>query len=80
MLWTRRHCLETMGGTLAAAAAALGGPAAASRALAAQVSSKADASKLAMPGLFRGRVVAVEHPGSHPGRPVSSRARAANDA
>lgn len=63
MLWTRRHCLETMGGTLAAAAAALGGPAAASRALAAQVSSKADASKLAMPGLFRGRVVAVEHPG-----------------
>jgi len=60
MLWTRRHCLETMGGTLAAA---LGGPAAASRALAAQVSSKADASKLAMPGLFRGRVVAVEHPG-----------------
>ncbi|HXA07423.1 MAG TPA: DUF362 domain-containing protein [Bryobacteraceae bacterium] len=60
MLWTRRHCLETMGGTLAAA---LGGPAAVSRALAAQVSSKADASKLAMPGLFRGRVVAVEHPG-----------------
>ena len=60
MLWTRRHCLETMGGTLAAA---LGGPAAASCALAAQVSSKADASKLAMPGLFRGRVVAVEHPG-----------------
>jgi uncharacterized protein (DUF362 family) len=49
-----------MGGTLAAA---LGGPAAASCALAAQVSSKADASKLAMPGLFRGRVVAVEHPG-----------------
>ena len=30
---------------------------------AAQVSSKADSSKLAMPGLFRGRVVAVEHPG-----------------
>jgi len=60
MLWTRRHCLETMAGTLATA---LGGPAAASRALAAQVSSKADGSKLAMPGLFRGRVVAVEHPG-----------------
>jgi uncharacterized protein (DUF362 family) len=54
MLWTRRHCLGAMGGTLATA---LGGP------LAAQVSSKADVSKLAMPGFFRGRVVAVEHPG-----------------
>jgi len=44
-----------MGSTLAVTA---------SRALAgAQVSSKSDASKLAMPGLFRGRVVAVEHPG-----------------
>jgi uncharacterized protein (DUF362 family) len=60
LLWTRRHCLEAMGGTLAAA---LGGPGAASCALAAQVSSKADASRLAMPGLFRGRVVAIEHPG-----------------
>ena len=48
-----------MGGTLAAA---LGGPVTVSRALAAQVSSTADASKFAMPGLFRGRVVAVEHP------------------
>ncbi len=55
MLWTRRHCLGAMGSTLAVTA---------SRALAgAQVSSKSDASKLAMPGLFRGRVVAVEHPG-----------------
>jgi uncharacterized protein (DUF362 family) len=60
MLWTRRHCLGAMGGTLMTA---VGGPLTASRALAAQVSSKADASKLAMPGLFRGRVVAVEHPG-----------------
>jgi hypothetical protein len=55
MLWTRRHCLGAVGGTLAAA---LGGPV-----TAAQVSSKADTSKLAMPGLFRGRVVAIEHPG-----------------
>jgi len=50
MLWTRRHCLKTVAGTVGAV-------------LAAQVSSKADSSKLAMPGLFRGRVVAVEHPG-----------------
>jgi uncharacterized protein (DUF362 family) len=54
MLWTRRHCLGAMGGTLMTA---LGGP------LAAQVSSKAVASKLGIPGQFRGRVVAVEHPG-----------------
>ena len=53
MRLTRRNCLGAIGGTLGVA-----------RALAAQVSSKADASKLAMPGLFRGRVVAVEHPGS----------------
>ncbi len=33
-------------------------------ALSAQVSSKADTSKLAMPGPFRGRVVEVSHPGS----------------
>ena len=50
---TRRNCLWAIGGTIGAA-----------RTLAAQVSSKADVSKLAMPGLFRGRVVAVEHPGS----------------
>jgi hypothetical protein len=31
---------------------------------AAQVSSKSDRSKLSMPGLYRGRVVQVEHPGS----------------
>ena len=60
MLWTRRHCLGAMGGTLMTA---VGGPVTACRALAAQVSSKSDTSKLAMPGLFRGRVVAVEHPG-----------------
>ena len=50
---TRRNCLTAFGGALGTA-----------RLLPAQVSSKADASKLAMPGLFRGRVVAVEHPAS----------------
>ena len=50
---TRRNCLKALGGTLAAAPA-----------LTAQVSSKADASKLAMPGLYRGRVVAIENPQS----------------
>ena len=33
-------------------------------ALSAQVSSKADTSRLTIPGLYPGRVVAVEHPGS----------------
>ena len=60
MNWTRRNCLKAMGGTLGAA---LGTTANGALARAAQVSSKADASKLAMPGPFRGRVVAVEHPG-----------------
>lgn len=49
---TRRSCLK-------AAAAGLG----ASAALAAQTSSKTGSRKLAMPGPFRGRVVAVESPG-----------------
>ena len=57
---TRRHCLKTFASTFGLA---LGAGSSASRMLAAQVSSKADSSKLAMPGLFRGRVVAVEHPG-----------------
>ena len=61
MQWTRRNCFKVAGGTVAAAFGAAAGPA---RMAAAQVSSKADTSKLAMPGLFRGRVVAVEHPGS----------------
>jgi hypothetical protein len=43
---------------------ALGGTLAAAPALTAQVSSKVDASKLAMPGLYRGRVVAIENPRS----------------
>src|SRR5438552_10646978 len=49
---TRRNCLKALGAALAAAP------------LPAQVSSRADASKLAMPGLYRGRVVAVENPAS----------------
>jgi len=57
---TRRHCLKTFASTFGLAFSA---GSAVSRMLAAQVSSKADSSKLAMPGLFRGRVVAVEHPG-----------------
>jgi uncharacterized protein (DUF362 family) len=61
MQWTRRNCLKVAGGAVGAALGATTRPA---PMLAAQVSSKADASKLAMPGLFRGRVVAVEHPGS----------------
>ncbi len=58
---TRRNCLKVAGGAVGAAFGAAAVPA---RLLAAQVSSKSDSSKLAMPGLFRGRVVAVEHPGS----------------
>jgi len=61
MQWTRRNCLKVASGAVGAALGATAGPA---RMLASQVSSKADTSKLAMPGLFRGRVVAVEHPGS----------------
>ena len=60
MLWTRRHCLKSVAGTMGAA---LSATTITSRALAAQLSSKTDSSKLAIPGLFRGRVVAVEHPG-----------------
>jgi uncharacterized protein (DUF362 family) len=61
MQWTRRNCLKVAGGAVGATLGAAAGPA---RMLAAQVSSKAEASKLAMPGLFRGRVVAVDHPRS----------------
>lgn len=54
MSCTRRRWLEQIAGGLTAAQIAA----------AAQVSSTAADSKLGMPGLFRGRVVAVEHPGS----------------
>ena len=56
MQWTRRHCLKAIGGILGAKT--LRAPL-----IAAQVSSKAEMSKLAMPGPFAGRVAAVEHPG-----------------
>ena len=51
---TRRRWLQNIAGGMAAAPLALG----------AQTSSKAERSRLAMPGPYRGRVVAVEHPGS----------------
>ncbi|MBI3472788.1 MAG: DUF362 domain-containing protein [Candidatus Solibacter usitatus] len=51
---SRRRFLESLGAAAAARQLALG----------AQTSSKAEASKLAMPGLYRGRVVAVESPAS----------------
>src|SRR5229473_2551183 len=50
MAATRRHCLTSLAGGLATAQ------------LSAQVSSKADSTKLAMPGLYRGRVIAVQNP------------------
>ena len=52
-LLNRRHWLTTAVGATAS-----------SLALGAQVSSKSDRSKLGIPGLFPGRVVQVEHPGS----------------
>lgn len=50
---SRRGCIRSLSGALAAAALP-----------AAQVSSKAAPSKLGMPGLFRGRLVAVANPAS----------------
>src|SRR6266550_7663345 len=49
---TRRNCLRALTTSLAAAQ------------LPAQVSSKADSTKLAMPGLYRGRVIAVRNQAS----------------
>lgn len=57
MKLNRRECLRAVSGGLAAA---LGS--AKSLALAARSVSKAEASSLGIPGLFRGRVVAVENP------------------
>lgn len=51
MKWTRRECLRTAAGAFGAG-------------LITRASSKADTSKLAMPGPYRGRVVSVENPGS----------------
>ncbi len=55
MLWTRRSCLKAVAGTLGAARGL---------ALGAQVSSKSQRTKLSIPGLYRGKVISVEHPGS----------------
>src|SRR5262245_45848683 len=55
---SRRACLKSLGGSLAALAASRSAPAA----FAAETVSKAEPSNLAMPGLHRGRVVAVESP------------------
>jgi hypothetical protein len=59
MMTSRRDYLKTVSKGLAAAVLAEG---AKPFALAARTESKADSSKLAMPGLYRGRVVAVENP------------------
>jgi hypothetical protein len=56
---TRRECMKAVGG--GAFAIAAGG--ANALALAARTESESDHSHLGMPGLFRGRVVAVEDPG-----------------
>jgi uncharacterized protein (DUF362 family) len=62
MAVTRRQCLRTFSSGLAAAVGAGSGVRA--LALAAQAAGRAERSKLAMPGLYRGRVVAVEEPAS----------------
>src|SRR5271157_4456622 len=59
MITTRRDYLKAIGKGLAAAVVAEG---AKPFALAARTESKAEAGKLAMPGLYRGRVVSVENP------------------
>lgn len=59
MLTTRRDYLKAIGRGLAGAVVAEG---ATPFALSARAESKADASKLGLPGLHRGRVVAVENP------------------
>lgn len=56
---TRRECLKAISKALAVAVAAEG---AKPFDLAARTESKAEASKLAMPGPYRGRVVAVQNP------------------
>jgi uncharacterized protein (DUF362 family) len=55
---TRRQCLKMIGGS--ATAGAVMAPNVTPPALQAQVSSKAERSKLSMPGPYRGRVVAIE--------------------
>ncbi|HXJ94480.1 MAG TPA: DUF362 domain-containing protein [Terriglobia bacterium] len=59
MYFTRRGCLSAIGG--GALSIAAGG--AKGLALAARTESKTERSPLGMPGLYRGRVVAVQNPG-----------------
>jgi uncharacterized protein (DUF362 family) len=59
MRFSRRECLKAISGGLALSAGARG---AKLLALTAGTQSKAEASKLAMPGPYRGRVVAVRNP------------------
>src|SRR5205809_7345795 len=54
MKLTRRHCMGALIGATSLRGLALG----------AQVSSKSERTKLSMPGLYRGRVVAVENAAS----------------
>lgn len=58
MKFGRRECLKAISGGLAAAAVGK----AKARAFAASAESKANSSPLAMPGPYRGRVVAVQNP------------------
>jgi uncharacterized protein (DUF362 family) len=51
---TRRHCLQAVIGATTVRGLALG----------AQVASKSERTKLSMPGLYRGKVVAIENPAS----------------
>src|SRR6266545_3808004 len=57
MHWTRRECFRMAGAAMAA-------PGAARVAFGAQVVSKSEQTKLSIPGLYRGKVVAVESPNS----------------
>src|SRR5579864_9795603 len=59
MRFTRRECLKVVGGGALAMAAG----SAKALARAARVESKIDSGRLAMPGLYKGRVVAVQDPG-----------------
>ncbi|MGH9627123.1 MAG: DUF362 domain-containing protein, partial [Bryobacteraceae bacterium] len=60
MKCSRRHWLTGIAGGLSAAPLAMNAQVSSE----AEISSKAEDSKLAMPGLYRGRVIAVEHPNS----------------
>ena len=62
MRFSRRECLKTLTSMTGGLAAAFAAGRAKALALAARTESKIEASKLAMPGLYRGRVVAIQNP------------------